>query len=242
MSFACDIILIAIALFTIYKGWAKGFVNSAMSLVKGFAAGLAAYAYTPVLGSLIKEKWIHGSLTDNIFQTLRAPALDLETDMFNLGRLIADRQSDLVTILDRYNIPFDEFAKKYSGMTQVTEDAVYQCAAEIAEPTSTLLSSALAFIVIFVGALIVLSLLTSLLNLVFRIPVLKTANQVLGGIFGVAEAFLLLAVFSILFSNLVTALGSVAPKLFNPDTIDNTIICKFFTEHNPLKQILSLLI
>ncbi len=248
MSFACDFILIGIALFILYSGWSKGFIKSVMGLVKGIASAVAAYAYTPMLGNIFYEKWILKPLTNGIFETLRGYALDtklsveLGRDVYNLDRLSLDLPKELVSILERYNVSVPDFLSGISGMDQVTEDAVYDCSVSIAEPTASLLSSALAFIVIFIGVYLVLSLVTALLDHLFRLPVLNTANKLFGIIFGAAEAFLLVAVMSILLSTLVTSLGSLEPNLFGESVIDHTVICKFFVEHNPLRQIYDVLV
>ncbi len=242
MSFACDIILIGIALFTLYSGWSKGFIKSVMGLVKGVVSAIAAYAYTPLLSTIFNDRWIRKPLTDGIFETLRSLALDTETDLYNLDRLAIDLPDPLVSILERYNVSISDFTSGISGMEQVTEDVVYRCAASIAESTAALLSSALAFVVIFLGVFLVLSILTVLLDLIFRMPVLSTANKLFGIIFGAAEAFLLLSVVSVLLAALVTSLGSIEPDLFGADVIEHSVICRFFAEHNPIKQIYDVLV
>lgn len=243
MSFACDIILIGIALFTVYHGWSKGFIKSIMGLIKGIAAAVAAYAYTPMLRTFFYEKWILKPLTDGIFETLRSLAQDTATDgLYNLDRLAVDLPAPLVSILERYNVSIPDFSSGIAGLEQVTEDVVYNCAVAIAEPTASLLSSALAFILIFIGVFLVLSIITSLLDLIFRLPVLSTANKLFGCIFGAAEAILIVSVMSILLSSLVTALGSIEPALFGADVIDHSVICKFFVNNNPIKQIYNVLV
>lgn len=242
MSFACDAILIVIALLTLYKGWAKGFIKSAMGLVKGIAAAIAAYAYTPMLSQYFNTNWIAKPLTNGIFETLRSLAFDTQTDLYNLDRLALDLPQPLLSILERYNINILDFSADTEGLSQVTEDIVYQCAQSIAAPTASLLSSALAFVLLFVGVYLVLSLITALLDLIFRLPVLKTANKLFGIVFGAAEAFLLVSVMSILLSALVTSLGAIEPNLFGASVIEHTVICKFFAEHNPIKQIYDVLV
>lgn len=242
MSFACDIILILIAGFTLYSGWAKGFIKSAMGLVKGIAAAVAAYAYTPLLSKFLYDNWILKPLTNGIFETLRSLALDTTTDLYNLDRLAVDLPQPLVSILERYNISIPDFSSGMAGLSGVTEDIVFDCAASIAEPTASLLSSALAFIVLFIGVFLVLSLVTALLDLIFRLPVLSSANKLFGLLFGAAEALLLVSVMSILLSALVSALGAVDPNLFGESVIEHTVICKFFAEHNPIKQIYDVLV
>ena len=96
MSFVCDLILIVIAAFTIYSGLSKGFVKSVMGLVKGIAAAVCAYAYTPMLSEYFNTNWILKPLTNGIFETLRSLARDTQTDLYNLDRLAIDLPAPLV--------------------------------------------------------------------------------------------------------------------------------------------------
>ncbi len=242
MSFACDGLLIGIILFTVFNGWSKGFIKSITGLLKGGVSALAAYAFTPTLSPILNERFILKPITDGIFETLRGLAFDTQTDMYNLDRLAADLPEPLVSILQRYNINIPDFSGGIDGLTAVTEDVVYQCANAIAAPTASILSSVVAFIAIFVGVLLGLSLVTFLLDLIFRLPVLSSANKLLGVLLGAAEALLLVSVTSILLSSLVTSLGSIEPDLFGSDVIDHTLICKFFAEHNPLQRIYNVLV
>lgn len=242
MSFACDGLLIVIILFTVFTGWSKGFIRSITGLLKGAAAAVAAYAFTPTLSTIVNERFIRTPLTNGIFETLRGLAFDTETDLYNLDRLAADLPEPLVSILERYNINIPDFTGGIAGLTSVTEETVRNCSAAIAEPTSSVLSSVLSFIVIFLGVFLALSLITALLDLIFRLPVLNGANKTLGLLLGAVEAFFLVSVMSILLADLVTSLGSIEPDLFGADVIDHTILCKFFATHSPLDIIRDVLI
>lgn len=114
-------------------------------------------------------------------------------------------------------------------------------AAQIASPTANVLSSVVAFAIIFVLMIIVLSLLTALLDLIFNLPILRGANVLLGFVLGTAEAVLFACVLAAVMSVLATALGAIDPGSFGTDVVEDTIICKFLTEHNPLNGMISAL-
>jgi len=169
-------------------------------------------------------------------------AFDTSTDLYDLDRLALELPRELVSILERYNVNIPDFSSGITGLTSVTEDVVYKCASAIASSTASILSSALAFIIIFLCGYAALSLIAALLDLIFHMPILNAANKLFGLVFGAAEAFFLVAVMSILLSTLVTSLGSIEPDLFGAEVIDHTVICRFFVEHNPLKRIYDVLI
>ena len=127
------------------------------------------------------------------------------------------------------------------GVTEATGETVHSLAEDIASPTARVLSAALAFLALFIGCVIVLSLLTALLDLLFRMPVLNKANVFLGVVFGVAEAVVFVLVLSIALSVLVRSLGAIDPNLFGDEVVENTVVCRFVLEHNPLQQLYEVL-
>ncbi|MBR3998646.1 MAG: CvpA family protein [Clostridia bacterium] len=241
MSLAIDAVILFAAVFIIWAGTSRGFVRSVMGFVSAGASLFAAYAYTPVLAAYIRDKYLIEKIASGIDETLRSLAFDTSTDLYDLDRLASDLPEPFVGILDRYNINIVEFAEKLRGFTGCDEDVVRSFAEEIANPTANILASVISFIVIFVGVFIVLSVLTSLLDLIFRLPILKSANMFFGFVFGCAEAAVVAFVLAILLSVLVTALGSIDPSMFGRDVVEETMICSWLLELEPVKRISELL-
>ena len=86
-----------------------------------------------------------------------------------------------------------------------------------------------------------LSLLTAVLNLIFKLPVLSQANSVLGMAFGAVEAVLFAFVLATVLASLVSSLGSIDPSLFGKDVVEDTRICRYLIAHNPIKEISSII-
>lgn len=84
----------------------------------------------------------------------------------------------------------------------------------------------------FVILLIVLKLLTGMIDHVFDLPVLKTLNNVGGGILGLLEALLLIY--------LVLWLAPRFGVTFLRDNAEHTYLLKFFSTYTPLTLIASL--
>ena len=60
-------------------------------------------------------------------------------------------------------------------------------------------------------------------------------------VFGCAEAAVVAFVLAILLSVLVTALGSIDPSMFGRDVVEETMICSWLLELEPVKRISELL-
>lgn len=241
MSLAIDAIILLTDVIIIWRGAGRGLVKSVMGLITTAVSFIAAYAYTPVLAAYIKEKYLIEGITNGIFETLKSLAFDTDTDLYNLDRLAIDLPEPFTSILERYNVNIDAFSEKIAGINACGENTVKSFAAEIAEPTSQIIANCVSFVMIFVAALLVLSILTALLNLIFKLPVLSQANSLLGLVFGVVEAVLVAFVLATVLSSLVSSLGAIDPNLFGKDVVADTRICRYLTEHNPIKSITSLI-
>jgi len=241
VSFAIDAIILLTAVVIIWAGTSRGFIRSIMGLGCTVASLFAAYAYAPVLSSYFHENFLLEKITGGIFETLKSLAFDTETDMYNLDRLAVDLPQPFTDILERYGIAVDSFSDQLRGLTASTEEVVRDFAVKIAEPTSSVISYVGAFILIFLGVYLVLALLTSLLDLIFKMPVLRGANMFFGFVFGAAEAFLVTFLLAMLLSTLVTALGAIDPALFGADVVENARICSLLLEHNLLQKLIETL-
>lgn len=241
MSLAIDAIILLSAVIIIWRGAGRGFVKSVMGLVTAVVSFIAAYAYTPVLAEIIREKYLSDKITSGIFETLKSLAFDTDTDLYNLDRLAVDMPEPFTSILERYNVNITTFTEKISGITGCGENTVRAFAEEIAKPTSQIIANCISFILIFLAAFIVLSLLTAVLNLIFKLPLLSQANSVLGMALGTVEAVLFAFVLAVVLSSLVSSLGAIDTDLFGKDVVENTRICKYLIAHNPIKEISSII-
>ena len=212
-----------------------------MGLVSAVASAIAAYAFTPMLAKFIADRFLSERITAGIDETLQSLSLDTTTDLFNLDRVSVDLPEPFTAILDRYHIDLGSMIARMRGLTSASEETVHSLAGDIASPTVRVLSCAIAFLAIFVGAFLLLSIVTVLLDALFRMPVLNGANIFFGALFGIAEAAVFVFVLAVVLSVLVRALGSIDPNLFGDQVVDNTVVCGFILEHNPFKLIYNVL-
>ncbi|MBQ8186861.1 MAG: CvpA family protein [Clostridia bacterium] len=237
MSFAIDAIILLTAVVIIWAGTSRGFIRSVMGLGCTVASLFAAYAYTPVLSNYFRTNFLLDKITSGIYETLKSLAFDTETDLYNLDRLAVDLPAPFTDILERYGIAVESFSDQLRGLTATTDDVVHEFAVQIAEPTANVIAYAGSFILIFFAVYLVLSMITSLLDLIFKMPVLRGANMFFGFVFGAAEAVLVTFLLATLLSALVTALGAIDPSLFGADVVEDAKICTLFLEHNLLEKI-----
>lgn len=240
MSFFIDALLIAICVITVIVGTKRGFVKTLMSLVSTVIAFICSYTFTPALAEFLQNKFFLAPVADSIAKTIRSlvPAAD---GQFDVGLLFEDMPQTLATILERYNIDPAALQNTAETVSGQGGDAVQAMADAIALPIVSTVSAAVAFMGIFIIVSVALAIVTAIINSIFKLPVLKSANTLLGFLMSVAIAFIILFVYSSVVSSLVISLGSISPQLFGSDVIDKTLIVKFFSTHDFLSLVNNLL-
>ena len=191
-----DILIIAVLGLCVVAGMYKGFLSSLLSTLAFAGSWFAAFRFYDRLVAFV-------SGNNAIMESLRS-VLDAE-EMFKTGSLAAMRVADatdaqLAQAASEINIPLigDMFRNNLVGrvFSNLNLDTVSDYL------TETLLSAFLhvaAFIVVFVAAYFVATLIVNLLNSVFRFPQLKHLDWLLGGAFGaVRGVVILLLVFAVL--------------------------------------------
>lgn len=238
MSFLFDAVLILIFALTVFTSYKRGFVKSVMSFGSSIASVLVAYAFTPTLSDYLNQKFFLKRISGAIAETIKSISSENADGTFNLAKMLSDMPEAFRDLLDRYNADISAFtgASEASG-----EDVVTRLADMIASPVSGIISSVVSFIILFAGAMLVLTLITWILDIIFRLPILKTANRILGFVFGIAAALVIVWTFSVLFTELIGALSSISPSLFSDDIIDGSIILRLFSKYNLLGMITSVL-
>ena len=103
------------------------------------------------------------------------------------------------------------------------------------------LSIAIAIIGLFLVLLIAIKIVFRLLDLVAKLPVLKQANGLLGGIIGACEGFVWCWVFALVFGSFIfPALNAGNPELFTTDMLTSPVY-QLCTKFNPVGLIISLI-
>ncbi len=241
MTLAIDAVLIFAAVFCMWAGTRRGFVRSVMGLVSALVSAFTAYAFTPSVAGWIAEKFFAGRISGSIEETIRSISLDTATDFFDLDRILSDLPDSFTRLMSRYHVDLSYVSEVMRGITRADETSVHNLAERIASPTVTVLSSVIAFAALFAVAFLVMSLITALLDLIFRMPVLNSANMFFGFLAGLAEAVVFVSVLAVLFDRGVRYLGAYDPTFFGDEAVDNTILCNFILKHNILSFITDVL-
>ena len=230
-GFIIDIILVVAAFFIIRAGWKNGVIKSILSFATTIVAAIVAYAFTPKLSAYFYNNWMLQKVSGGIEKTVGS--LAKSGDGYDFPKLISDMPEVFSNMLEKYSVKSDSLQNFTDNLKDTGDAALKKVSDFIASPVSTIISNVLAFIIIFLGALIVLKIVSRLILLLFKAPVLNGADKFAGLILGCFNALVMLWVLSKVLSFGVGALGSVAPSWFGEEAVRRSAVMRIFASYNP---------
>lgn len=236
MSIAIDVILVCILLSGIVVGVKKGFVRSIMSFVTFIASFICAWQFTPLLADYYHKSYLMGKVTTVVSDAI-SKIVGTGIGTLDLGSLIAERPQVFTDITDRYSTDIGALERYYYSQSGGTVEVQKNVSEFIAGPVSEALSTGLAFLSIFIGVTILLSLAAMVLDLIFKLPGLSTLNRVLGFMLGAVCGLLYTWAAAIILTAVVPALGALYPDVISSSIFENSILLRLFNEYNPLRYI-----
>ncbi len=229
-----DVLVIAVMAGSIIYGYKNGFVKSLMSLVSGIVSVFVAYTFTPMLSAWLNAKYILNAISKGIAETFASAAKttgDVAGEIvYDLTKMFENPQIN--TIIERFGADAGAIEGAAGEADIVGYDIIERLAVSVAKPVANTVSTVLAFLLIFIGAVIVLKIVTAVVGAVFKLPVLKSMDKGLGLVSGIICAAFLGWVLSLAIEVALSALVTVAPGVVTENTFNNTIIVKFFAENS----------
>lgn len=243
MNILLDIITLVIFIFSVYRGYKKGFVKTILSLCGGIVCLILAISLSPAVSNFINQKYISPTFervaTEKFSQVLSE---DSKNEDINFDKLIQDQPSEFLQILDQFGVDLESLEEKFeefkTSSSQNTSDSVIKY---IVKPISSTISYVIAFIIVFLASILILSIVTFLLDKISKLPLLKTANRLLGVISGILFALLLMYVFSTIVKIAVPYLQSSPYHTLSKISPENTFVFKYFYQCNPIHEIIKAL-
>ena len=164
MSIIIDIVIIAIILFCLYRGYKKGLVGLAFSIVSFFAALIIAFIlFVPVSSFVINNT----EFDDNIKSAI--------ISNFNSEETTADGESNFIT----------------TYINEQIDEAKGKTLEVVATEISELCIKGIVFIALYIVARIALVFVRVIADLIAKLPILNQFNKLGGIIFGLLKGFVI---------------------------------------------------
>ena len=230
MSLLIDVIVIAAFAGCFIRGIKKGFVKSVIGIVIVIAAIFGSVKFSPALADKMNVKFVHKSVVSVAKDTI--PRVDTDT-------LVNEMPSAFKKVLDRFGTEPEDIKALFenSDPAETEEQKRDRIAEKMGAPLAKAISKALAFLTVFAVLYIVLLVASLIICAVFKLPILKAADKLLGAVLGGASGILLAWGISIAICALLPDLSVLYDGVVPETVIDNSIVVKFLGKFDPFNLI-----
>ncbi len=253
MSLAIDIVLVLILALAAWRGFRNGFIRGVLGLVAIvvaiYGANLVAKTYSGEFTGMLKPfvgGIINSAVSDAIVKyDQQSP--DTETGADGDGESDADTGADGDADTGRdddanvFEISFEALrnigiSSKAAGLlAEKVGDEIKSIGQQMTSSLTEKLCGALAYIILFgisfVIILIIFAIIGNLMNLVYILPGIETADRLIGLILGLVKGALIVFAIAVM----IRYLG-----LLSPEAVQNTTLLKLITDVNPLADLLGI--
>lgn len=180
-----DIIIVAIIVLFAVIGVARGFARTLANLVGIVVTAVVSYYISDFLSQFVYDTFIKETVITNLQQTIQQNGLDYAVS--NSFEAVPQWIMGIVsTIAGLFGATAEDFQNSIS-ITENLSATAAQTIERTIEPVITTIFSSLLMFVLFIILLIIVKKLLKIVVKAFDIPVIKQINQLLGGLFGIAE-------------------------------------------------------
>ena len=192
-----DILVLAIMGISVFFGFRKGFLKTITGFASIILSLILATSFHPYVSTYLRETTIYESVYQSSYSVLQISAKDP-------GKTTSDGTAKL-------NLP-REFTEDVKETIDTAADTVSM---KIAEKVADAAISILAMLLLFVGIRLLLLLISWLIGLIVKLPIIGWGDSLLGALFGLLRGFLIiyLALAVAFFAVTVSPQGVVAKSV-----------------------------
>lgn len=232
MPLFLDLILLLIAGITIILAYKRGFVRLVISAASTLIALLLVFLFSASLAGALAKTSLAQTIQTSVESGLDS-LLQQEGASSSL-ELATQPGSVLYQALDQIGIDGAEFTAWLSDKTGLSADTFHASLTEyLSAPVVNLILQALASVLLFVGANLVLRIAgLALSGVISHLPLIGSANRTLGLILGIVLALIRVCLFATVVCALFDAAAIADLPLFHGSHPDQTLLVRFFDLRN----------
>lgn len=235
MAYILDGVVILIFLLAVHWGYRRGFFQSMINLAGCIAAALIASSLSKPLASSIFDIF----MADNVHKTVSSQIVNTDAASVKtaVGHILQNLPGPVANKMIASGFTPDKITNDLSGsLNQSAAVLTDNLVNTVVKPIAVSLLSTLCFAVLFIVITILIGILASMVNRVFRLPVLRQVNGVLGAAFGAVQGVLFVFVAVTVMS--MIAASSKSDGMLTQDVMEHTKIVHAVESVNPITDVL----
>ena len=241
MAIALDIIVALIIVLTVVSSGRKGFIKTIFDMVKFIASVIVAIIFKNGLANIIMNTAVYKSsgaaLEKNLTHAIKAAGENLAgAEMLDA---FEGQNPELVRIIESMGANLEQTRQAVANAAENGSSNLAQTAAKfILAPALESLAHIISFALIFIAALIILSIAEYILDAIFGLPVLHSFNTIGGILIGALCAVLYSSLF-VTITHPIIKNPEIVGASWDKDVANETYIYSYIEQHNIISAIIS---
>lgn len=229
MSWTLDLIIIAIFAITVFFAAKNGFVKTAISAVSFIVAILITACFAGTLAGAIKTTAIADKIETATERKIEDVILESSLDAVEL---VNGKSEAFNVLLSVSRVDQNDLKEFYDSLENKSFDPAKRIAKKVSEPIIDTVALIIAIIVLFFGTRILLSIVSSVLDNVAKLPILKSCNKLLGVLLGILLAVVRISLFCFVVGVLITHADFLGNDYISALDPESTHLFRFFNNIN----------
>ena len=231
MEYILDLIFIALAVVMIILGAKKGLIKALLDGLSTIASGIIAYILATPVAKVIYDAFVRGVVKSEFLKGLNDSGTDFGSISEKVNALVNELPEGALAIASKFGFDVNgAISDVVSSAPDSNESLVETLMTNIGDNIFLTITEAVTMIALFIVVSIALTFVIRLLNkVVKKLPVIKQANKLAGGLLGLVKAVVIIFVIS-------TVLVFVQNEELAP-MINSSVILKVVNDINPLLNI-----
>ena len=226
MGILLDIGFVIIILLCVVFGYKKGFFKSIAGFIGAVIAMFLAWVLAGLIANALYQGVFREKLIDNISSVLSNDALASFPE--KAAQVVANLPGFLSNTLNNQGITSSQIEQCLQAAGRNAAPAT----ADLISPAVIWLLQLLLTVILFFILVILVRLVIKLIGNVFRLPVLRQVDGILGGLFGIFKGVVYIFLACILLQLLMPVIGNSSEPM--KQVLDNSFIYQFIFYNNPI--------
>lgn len=233
MGWILDLLIVGIIVLMMWQCARRGFVRTVIELIGYILSLVLAFTLSSVLANFVYKTFLRAALIKTVEGQLTAAASG------NVGGAVTGIFDNLPGVVSNAAAGF---GVSRESVAQQIEAKISQGAAEaapaitdfIAQKILVSLLSMIFLFILFIAFMFIVRILAKIINKAFSIPVLGTANRLLGAGIGIFKGLVLVIVLTTVIS-LILPLTRDGIWFITPEAVDKSLLFGPISNLSPLK-------
>ena len=220
-GFIIDLILAAVLIIPVIRGWKKGFISSAAGIISFAVSFVCAWIFSPVLSPVLYGGGMLRLIERAVEKAFDAAGITAGStvDIWEISRPVMD-------IINRFDSDIGTYITDTMALPR--ENLI----TAIAEPAARILSNIASYALIFFASALILRIIAALISAALKITGLSSVNRFFGGCLGALCGFFYILIIAVILRSAWPSLCAAWPEIFDKTALNSSLILTFLERYS----------